>query len=357
MSNIKTLVYAIAMTLPLAGMAASPANQSVSSNTVTGTLSPQQRGAAIGAFVRKWGPYAQQVYGVDVRTWSSRLVGEFAHGDATNIQRSLTRTTFEGAMAELAGVGHRSSDAQVINKLAAAKASGAMVGTTTDLLGDTNNDLVFTPIPPCRIADTRNTGGQIAANSDRGFNAWGVPNYTAFGGSNTNCGLQSEHPSAVVLNVTGVLPAAAGFATVYAGDLASPPFVASINYATGAIVNNNVVVALNSLGGSPDYRIYTLRASHYVVDIVGFYDTPHATALECITLPGTPVSIPAGANGQAHRPSCAAGYTETAIYCQTASFDTDISNLSEGVDCTFKNNSGTAVNGRAYARCCRVPGR
>ncbi|MEP7098083.1 MAG: hypothetical protein ABI748_10510, partial [Dokdonella sp.] len=180
-------------------------------------LSPQQRGEAIGTFVRRWGPYAQQTYGVDVRTWSSRLVGQFAQGDATNIQRSLTRTTFEGAMSELAGVGQRMTDVQVIDKFASP--SGVRVGNTTDVTFIPPSDLVFTPIDPCRIADTRNAGGQIPANTNRGFDAHGLTSYASFGGSSTNCSLQYESPKAVVLNVTAVLPATAGYATVYSGSL------------------------------------------------------------------------------------------------------------------------------------------
>ncbi|MEP7098085.1 MAG: hypothetical protein ABI748_10520 [Dokdonella sp.] len=319
------------------------------------SLSPAQRGASIATFVRKWGPYAQNMYGVDVRTWSSRLVGQFAHGDATNIQRSLARTTFEGAMAELAGVGHRSTDAQVISKLASP--SSVRVGPTSDLLGDTTNDLVFTPIAPCRIADTRNAGGQIAADSNRGFNAWGVTDYLAFGGSGTDCGLASEHPSAVVLNVTAVLPATAGYATVYAGDLASPPFVSNINYAAGAIVNNNVVVALNSTGTDPDYRIYTLRASHYVVDIVGYYDNPHATPLDTTNTiaSGTVVN---GDDGFVAYAACPDTYVRTGGYCYGAQYQPNAFLLETGANgCVYRNNTGADITITSVGTCARVPGR
>lgn len=323
-------------------------------------LSPQQRGAAIGTFVRRWGPYAQQVYGVDVRTWSLRLVGQFAQGDAVNIQRALARTTFEGAMSELAGLGHRSTDAQVISKLASL--SGVRAGTTTDVVFVAPSDLVFTPIAPCRVADTRNAGGQIPANTNRGFNSHGLSSYASFGGSATDCGLQSQSPKAVVLNVTAVLPAAAGYATVYSGELASPPGVSSINYAINAIVNNNVVVALNPAGTTPDYRIYTLRTSHYVVDVVGYYDAPHATALDCVTVLDTSVvNVPASSNAFYYSTaSCPANYAESSPYCYSAA-KPEIYSGGSGINpssfCQWINLGTTSQTVYDGKRCCRVPGR
>jgi hypothetical protein len=36
-------------------------------------------------------------------------------------------------------------------------------------LGDTTQDYVFTPVTPCRIFDTRNAGGALAADTARDF--------------------------------------------------------------------------------------------------------------------------------------------------------------------------------------------
>ena len=50
---------------PNAAAVVSPGAKASSGERLTMTLSPQQRGAAIGRFVRRWGPYVQQVYGSD----------------------------------------------------------------------------------------------------------------------------------------------------------------------------------------------------------------------------------------------------------------------------------------------------
>lgn len=48
--------------------------------------------------------------------------------------------------------------------------AGALEGRIASrLLGETTNDLVFVPITPCRIIDTRLAGGQIAAGTTRAF--------------------------------------------------------------------------------------------------------------------------------------------------------------------------------------------
>jgi len=352
MIKATTLFLAMAAMLPLASHAAEKAPAAgVSTRTFSGTLSPQQRGAAIATFVRRWGSYVSTTYGLDVHTWSMRMVQQFAKGDAVNIQRALGRTTFEGAMAELDGVGSRLSDDQAITLLASAK-----TGIGVESLGSLTSDMVFTPITPCRIVDTRLAGGAIPASSSRGFGVWGFNSYTFQGGSATDCGLLSESPKAAVLNVTVVSPAAAGYATVYPANAASRPNISSINYTSGAVVNNTVISPLGTLSAK-DMQIYTVAQAHYVVDIVGYYDAPHATALDCTTVSSTAVSIAAGANGQAFAPACASGYTQTAIYCQTGSYDTDVSNISAGYNCTFKNNTGGTVSATAQSRCCRVPGR
>ena len=85
-------------------------------------------------------------------------------------------------------------------------------------LGDISADLVYTPVTPCRIIDTRNPGsltGIIAANTTRGFYASDpggncVTGYSCQGGSTTNCGVPHGPATAVMINYVAIGPAAAG---------------------------------------------------------------------------------------------------------------------------------------------------
>ncbi|HEV8692758.1 MAG TPA: hypothetical protein VGQ93_01015 [Lysobacter sp.] len=321
--------------------------------------SPAERGELIRQFVLKWGVYVENTYGVDARTWSSRLVSQFATGDATNLRRSLQRETYEGAMAVLDGAGHRVSDDKVITAL-------AMQPTGSDVmpmsLGGAEADLVYTPIQPCRIVDTRSTvAGAIAGNSTRSFIVWGAPNYTPQGGSATDCGLSAESPAAAVLNVTAVLPTGGGYATVYPYNTTRPG-TASVNYAAGNIVNNSIISKLASGAPASDITIYTSAKAHYVVDVVGYFDAPHATALDCTDVTDTQ-DVAAGAR-VAGSPSCPAGYTLTGGGARTVSNDDMILNASApnsvGSNDWFTSVQNTGLTTRAVtftSRCCRVPGR
>ena len=55
-------------------------------------------------------------------------------------------------------------------------------------LGSNNKDLVFTPIDPCRIVDTRLAGGKVLAGTTRSFDVTAVSDYTFQGGAASNCG-------------------------------------------------------------------------------------------------------------------------------------------------------------------------
>lgn len=176
-------------------------------------------------------------------------------------------------------------------------------------LGALSNDLVFTPVAPCRIIDTRSTAaGTIPANSTRSFVAINSSSFTGQGGSSTNCGTLGLSATAVAVNVTAVTPAAAGFATIYPYGTAQP-LASSINYAAGAVVNNALTIQIPNPLSSFDFTIYSAAQSHYVADIVGYYAPPVATALQCQETANTIVSdIPAnGGTANAVAPACPAG--------------------------------------------------
>ena len=340
---------------------AMPAAAAVDAAAVeAGPATPAERGALIRRFVLKWGGYAERAYGVDVGVWSLRMVPTFARGDADNLREALRRDTFEGALAALGGVGHRVSDDRIIDGLAAAAPGtpARHIPAVDKALGSVGEDLVYTALQPCRIVDTRNAGGAIGADQTRSFKAAGYTSYANQGGSVGNCGVQNEIPSAVVLNVTAVVPTQAGYATVFP-SIGGRPDAASINYAAGAIVNSAIITKIPSPAASLDFSIYTYAQSDYVVDIVGFFSPPRATALACVDSTLATVTIGVGATGQVTAPACAAGYTATQLDCESGSWFMPIvfSSLRGGGICGARNNGSTSAVLTAARRCCRVPGR
>ncbi|MES2671108.1 MAG: hypothetical protein V4673_11905 [Pseudomonadota bacterium] len=319
-------------------------------------ISPTERGQLTRQFVNKWGNYVQRVYSVPVGTWSQRMVSNFVSADASNFRNALKRDTFEGAMAELTGTGHRLSDEAVISKLASLDTGSSKSRATVKTLGALGNDLVYTPVAPCRILDTRNVAaGAIAANGTRNFVAFGVSSFASQGGSATNCGVNPLAATAVAINLTAVTPATAGYATAYPFGSAQP-VAASINYAAGAIVNNALIVQTPNPIASFDFTVYTFAQSHYVADIVGYFAPPVATALQCVETTKTVVNIAANGTANAVAPACAAGYTQTATNCEASDWLVPFVFFNGGT-CSARNNSAGAQDIRASRTCCRVPGR
>jgi hypothetical protein len=356
MRRLLSTVVIAAVVAPVA-WAAGPSVSSPAASVAPAT--PAERAEAIRGFVLKWGDYARDVYGVDVKVWSRRLVPQFAHGDAANLREALRRDTFEGALAALDGVGHRVSDTRVLDTLAALPPGPLreMPRLVAKALGDTTQDLVYNPITPCRIVDTRNTAlGPIAGNGSRSFLAAGISSFTSQGGSATNCGMNSEAPTAVALNVTVVSPASGGFATVYPFGT-SRPETASVNYAAGQIINNAIITPIPTPVASSDFSIYTFAQAHYVVDIVGYFDNPRSSPVDCISGTETVVSIAAnGAETVTATAACPSGYGDAGVNCESSSWDMPLVYVSGGA-CAARNNGTAAANLRVSRRCCRIPGR
>jgi hypothetical protein len=341
--KVLTLALATALTLSLG----SPAAHAAGETQQRGYAAKTERGQLAGQIVRTWAGYVHQVYGTAPATWAQAMAGTFEQADIGNMRRASQMHTYEAMTATL--LGQKTSDASVINKLAQSDGSLRAVKS----LGSPAGDLVYTMVAPCRIVDTRLAGGIMTGGATRNFfNNAG--SFAGQGGAASDCGIPAE-PSAVVLNVTVVNPAGAGYVKVFPYGIAAPN-AASVNYAAHQTVGNELIVK-QTIGQPFDFSIFTLATAHVVVDITGYFMAPVATALDCTTVDSSGVTINAGANGQAFPPSCASGYTQTAMYCRTASWDTDVSNISPTYGCTFKNNTGSAVTAVASSRCCRVPGR
>jgi hypothetical protein len=357
--SILILGVGLAVGMPLNAMAAQKL-ASVSVNTRPAT--PAERGAMARAYVLKWGAYVQQAYKVPVDVWAKRMVPTFVGADVSNFRRALQRSTYEGASAELSGVGRKLSDGQVIDTMA--RASLAPTVSQSQIvaakLGDATVDLVYTPITPCRILDTRVAGGTIAGGFSRDFKAvvGGGGNFSSQGGSATDCGMVSAGQAAVVINVTAVFPTGPGYATVYPFG-ATRPLAASVNYAASDIVNNTVVTKLPNPLTTQDFTIFTFAASDYVADIVGYYSPPQATALDCTTVSSASTNVAAGAYVSLPVINCPATYTPTALSISAGEniLVADSYTAGNAGQIFVRSLSVNAQGVTAKMNCCRVPGR
>lgn len=345
--------------------------QPAAAPAAVGELGPQARAAMTRNLVRKWGGYVQRIYGVEPRVWAQRMVPTFVGADPQNFRAALARDTFEGAMAALSGRGEQLQDADVVDRLARMPAGGAgsakaMAEVGAKALGSTTGDLVYTPVVPCRILDTRVVGGPITAGGTRSFLALAANpavDFTSQGGSNTNCNVASVGASAVAINVTAVTPSGGGYATVYPYG-ASQPLAASLNYRIGTVVNNTVIVGVPNPLTIRDFTIFTFAQADYVADIVGYFSPPQATQFDCVNTSLGTFTIPANSVNFYNNPACPTGYTATTPYCWTGA--SGVYSQGSGYNnnsptnptfCSWQNTTGSNQTVFGGNICCRVPGR
>lgn len=228
-------------------------------------------------------------------------------------------------------------------------------------LGSASSDLVFTPITPCRIVDTRNAGGMISSKGTRVFNAWAA-SYAAQGGNPAGCGLpQTSDIAALTVNLVVIAPVAEGWIAAWPNNTPMP-VVSNLNYKTGDVLANSAVLKVWPSNGS--WNLYTTATTHFVADVTGYYAKPISVgSFECETQSG-PILVPAN-TGVTATQLCSAGFTMTGGGCHD--YATDGSVLiaksrpilpeNTGWFCRWQNTSANDVTAFVDARCCRIPGR
>jgi hypothetical protein len=230
------------------------------------------------------------------------------------------------------------------------------------VLGDVTDDLVYTAVTPCRIADTRHAGGAIAANTVRSFDVDGS-NFSAQGGSAAGCGIPYAVAQAVVMNITATQPDAAGYFTAYSVG-SSQPLSSVLNWTTGQTIANTTIVPVLP-GAGNDFNIFAGGADvHAVLDVLGYYAAPVATALDCVTLSSAVTACPYN-TWTAVDVACPTGRTATGGGYNTTEGSigyvnvwlTTLPNGNGWRTWVDNQNSGGSRNMQTYVNCCRVPGR
>ena len=122
----------------------------------------------------------------------------------------------------------------------------------------------FTPLTPCRIADTRVGQGftgaygppSLAANTPRSFPLFG------------QCGIPTD-ATAVSLNITVTNTQGPGDLRVYPQGAVTPPLVSTLNYVGAQTVANAAAVPLGTGGGITVFP--DVSGTDLVIDVNGFY--------------------------------------------------------------------------------------
>jgi hypothetical protein len=146
-------------------------------------------------------------------------------------------------------------------------------GLGLNSLGDSQADLVYTPLTPCRIIDTRLAGGTIAPGTTRDFLVTGT-SFASQGGSATGCGVPFGPATAAMINFVAVTPTGPGNLQVTPFGTALP-LASIINYSAGLNLANGLSVALCDPSATTCTRDVTIRANnsaaHLVADVQGYF--------------------------------------------------------------------------------------
>jgi hypothetical protein len=116
--------------------------------------------------------------------------------------------------------------------------------------------LAFYPVTPCRVVDTRNTGGIIPAQGTRRID-----------GGGSCLPVQAQ---AYSLNVTVVPPGPLGFLTLFPEGTARP-LASTLNAVTGTVVANAAILRAGTAGS---FNAYVTEQSHAIVDLNGYFGPP-----------------------------------------------------------------------------------
>jgi hypothetical protein len=247
----------------------------------------------------------------------------------------------------------------------------AMFGEPGPLaFGDADTDLVYFPLAPCRLADTRSFSTGPTPLGDGASAPFSVNNLLeAQGGNPAGCGVPQADPGAVAVTVTAVNSAGPGHLRLY--PVGTTPDVASavVNHGlagSGLNLANTTVVALTR--GPEPYEFMVQgngNAAHVVIDVVGYFRRPTATALVCQTV-SRQRAVAASATVGFGSPACPNNTTLTG-----GGLDTYLQNIElraqplrslpnasgTGWACLVHNPTNRSWISTCRARCCQTAGR
>lgn len=194
-----------------------------------------------------WGP-------IDLAGWVKTATVE-------QLLAASTATTFDGVVSALRSAVAKSPGAVVL-------AAGQPISASA--LGSLTDNLVYTPVTPCRIIDTRSTAlGILAANTGRQFGISSA-NYSAQGGVATTCGIPLN-ATAVAINVVSTGQTGLGNLKVVE-SYGGVPNAAFLNYQPGVNTANAGISKVASVSSTIGLYIHSSNsASHAVVDIMGYF--------------------------------------------------------------------------------------
>lgn len=222
----------------------------------------------------------------------------------------------------------------------------------TTLIGDSALDLVFTPVPRCRVIDTRVAGGRLSAGIPREFD---VADALAGQGGASDCLIPFGPATVVVINVAAVQPLGAGTLTAwaYGGTMPTASLISfNLRARGGGNAANEVLLPICDAALSSCTHDLVVQANgsdtHLVADVAGYF-----SKVTGLTVPWTAVTgKPAGFDDNRDNDttySAGAGLTQDGTV-----FSVDTSAIQSRVNQTCAPGSSVRVINAAGGVLCEV---
>ncbi len=257
--------------------------------------------------------------------------------------------------------------ATIPNAAMVLKADGDSSATTTSPVstasfGEFGDNLVYTPVNPCRIVDTRNAGGKIAAGTSRAFDVDNTVSFSFQGGHNGPCGIPYGVASAVEMTITATNEASIGYLSAWSVG-ATQPLASVLNYTPGVDIADTVIVPVLP-GAGNDFNIYSFATSDVVIDVLGYFAAPVATPLNCTQVNSGNVAAAVN-TWTAIDATCPTGFSATGGGWSTPEGSLGypgvwLFSLPNG-DRSWRTWVDNQTNGSrqiaTWAQCCQIPGR
>ena len=184
------------------------------------------------------------------------------------------------------------------------------------------------------------------------------------GGNDGPCGIPFNVAVAVAMNITATGATGLGYLTAWA--LASnQPLASILNYTAGQNIANAAIVPVLP-GTGVDFNVYAGQSTtHIVIDVLGYFAVPLATALDCTTGSSGGGPVANGSSFSFLSGPCPTGYNLTGgqfeVLPPLPVVSASILSANASAEfiwrCAGTNNSGTDVEIFCQPMCCRVPGR
>jgi len=310
-----------------------------------------------------------------VNEWGDRLVAAGAGLGRDQLKQMLLAMRADQLLAaSLAGSLDGLKSIVAASTAATGKARIAAAGVGPDGLGSANSDLVYTPVTPCRLFDTRTSQGGAGTPALNVARTVGVVTPVASQGGPGGCTAPAGAVVALV-SIGTLTPSGAG--VLQGGPQGTTSFTnALILYQPGDQYGTTVAMPLSTAG---EFDLVELFApADLYGDLLGYFAPPLVTKLDCSGVQNS-ATIAKGGTTIDVNASCTAGYTATGGGCvyfnldgsapspaQTGvvlsrsahARDSATGALLDQWTCRGTNSDATTdYKLAARVQCCRIPGR